>query len=104
MSDALDRWDFPEKSDCTVQFAICLHPVSLVLCLPSQASFRFAAKTSGSVTMATVSLMCGSVMEMETAWMGQMKWIVQVGISSPKKEEPCCLNGLFSSLCCLLCP
>lgn len=43
-----------------------------------QASCRVAAKTSGSVTTVTVSLMRGSVMEMETAWMGLMKWIAQV--------------------------
>lgn len=47
--------------------------------------------------MVTVSLMCGSVMEMETAWMGQMKWIVQVGSSSPKKKNPSASTVYFIS-------
>lgn len=35
--------------------------------------------TSGSVTMAGVSLLCGDVMEMEIVWMDQMKWTALVG-------------------------
>lgn len=36
-------------------------------------------------------------MEMETAWMGQMKWIVQVGSSSPNKKNPAASTVYFIS-------
>lgn len=52
---------------------------------------RSAVMTSGSVTMESVSLLCGNVMEMEIVWMDQMKWTALVGFSPPvprSKKNP----------------